>query len=173
MKSVYPVQIIKTVQKEARVSFSDKREDIPGGLKITPMVFCFLNGSVVLSLDKTDEWNAQCGHRNDNESVEDCLVREAYEEAGVSIDSLFEVGSMKYETYLNTERKYPPVTYIPVFIARVTKIAELPEGSEVKGTVIANHKKAQSLLSERNDNKLLLSIYNRCRKQYHSNVTTS
>lgn len=70
-------------------------------------------------LDKTDEWNAQCGHRMPGELVEKCLIREAYEESGADIECLFEVGNMKYETFENKERSYPPVTYIPVDIANI------------------------------------------------------
>ena len=173
MKNGYPIQSIETVDKCAKVSFSDDYSNINDELKITPMVFCFLNKSVVLSFDKTDEWNSQCGHRNKGESVEDCIVREAYEEAGVSIDSLSEFGCMKYETLYSSTNKYPPITYIPVFTARVIEINELPSGSEVHNVVVASHKKAQILLSGRSDNKLLLSVYNKGREIYLKNVIAS
>ena len=104
MHSLYPVQSISTSEKGARISFSDTLEVVDDVLKMTPMSFCFLNKSVVLSFDKTNEWNAQCGHRNDGESVETCLKREAFEEAGVSIDIIAEFGHMKYETAYNTKK---------------------------------------------------------------------
>jgi len=166
MSNSYPVQAINTPQKNARISFSDEFKDVKDELKMTPMVFCFLDDKVVLSYDKTEEWNAQCGHRDDGESVEACLKREAFEEAGVDITIISEFGRMKYETAFNLARKYPPVTYIPVYIAKVNKIGDLPNSSEVKEVVIADHEEAKMLLGARDDNKLLLGIYEKCREWY-------
>lgn len=166
MSNSYPVQVINTSQKSARISFSDEFEDVKDELKMTPMVFCFLGDEVVLSYDKTKEWNAQCGHRDDGESVEACLKREAFEEAGIDITINSEFGRMKYETAFNLVREYPPVTYIPVYIAKVNKIGNLPNGSEVKEVIIADHEEAKTLLGSRDDDKLLLSIYEKCRERY-------
>lgn len=171
MHSPYPVQSINTPEKGARISFSDTLEFVDDALKMTPMVFCFLDKSVVLSFDKTNEWNAQCGHRNDGESVEACLKREAFEEAGVAIDIIAEFGRMKYKTAYNTKKQYPEVTYIPVFVAKVNSIEKLPVGSEVQKVTVADHEEAVELLGIRDDNKLLLSIYEACREFYFVKMT--
>ena len=171
MHRPYPVQLISTPEKGARISFSDMLEVVDDALKMTPMSFCFLGDKVVLSFDKTREWNAQCGHRDEGESVEACLKREAFEEAGVSIDIISEFGRMKYETDYNTKKQYPAVTYIPVFVAKVRSIEKLPEGSEVHEVIVADHKDAIALLGGRSDNKLLLSVYEACREFYFTKNT--
>lgn len=137
---------------------------------MTPMSFCFLGNSVVLSLDKTNEWNAQCGHREEGESVEACLKREAFEEAGVTIDIIAELGYMKYETDFNTRKQYPPVTYIPVYVATVNRIETIPDDSEVQEVKIAEHQEAIVLLGDRDDNGLLLSIYKASRELYFTEI---
>jgi 8-oxo-dGTP pyrophosphatase MutT (NUDIX family) len=166
MHSPYPIQTISTPEKGARISFSDTFEIIEDELKMTPMSFCFLGDKIVLSFDKTREWNAQCGHRNEGESVEACLKREAFEEAGVAIDIISEFGRMKYETDYNTKKQYPSVTYIPVYVAKVISLENLPKGSEVHKVIVADHEETVALLSARDDNKLLLSIYEACREFY-------
>jgi len=171
MHSPYPVQLISTPEKGARISFSNTLEIVDDALKMTPMSLCFLDDKVILSFDKTKEWNAQCGHRNEYESVEACLKREAFEEAGVTIDIIAEFGRMKYETYYNTKKQYPSVTYIPVYVAKVIGIERLPEGSEVDKVIIADHEEAVMLLGARNDNKLLLSVYQACREFYFVKMT--
>jgi 8-oxo-dGTP pyrophosphatase MutT (NUDIX family) len=170
MHSSYPVQTINTPEKSARISFIDTLEPVEDELKVTPMSFCFLGNNVVLSLDKTNEWNAQCGHREEGESVEECLEREAFEEAGVTIDIIAEIGRMKYETDFNTKRQYPPVTYIPVYVAAVNRIEAIPDDSEVQEVKIAEHQEAVALLNNRDDNGLLLSIYKTCREFYFTEI---
>lgn len=171
MHSSYPVQTINTPEKSARISFIDTLEPVEDELKVTPMSFCFLGNNVVLSLDKTNEWNAQCGHREEGESVEACLKREAFEEAGVTIDIIAELGRMKYETDFNTKKQYPPVTYIPVYIATVSHIETISDDSEVQEVKVAEHQEAITLLSSRDDNGLLLSIYKASRELYFKEIT--
>lgn len=159
MTKKYPVQTIKTPHKIANITFAEDCVVINDGLEMTPMTFSFFNNQVVLSLDKTNEWNAQCGHRLPNEAVADCLKRESYEEAGVQIVAPHRIGVMEYKTEKNTLKDYPPITYIPVYISEATKITPLPIDSEVKMITLADYDKAVGLLSQRNDNGLLCEIF--------------
>lgn len=89
----------------------------------TPFTFPKYGTKYMLSLDKMGWWNPLGGHIDSNESWEQALVREAYEEAGVTIKDITVFGYVLATTIEKTaETKYPERCILPFTYSNIINI---------------------------------------------------
>lgn len=88
---------------------------------------CFVfvkKGSSVLLARPERGWGLPGGHKEPQESPEDCAIREVLEEASIEIKNLRLLGGWKAQKVKQVEQnsKYPEVAYQLLFLADVAKI---------------------------------------------------
>lgn len=78
-------------------------------------------------------WGLPGGHREGNESPEDCVRREALEEAVVELGELDLIGGWQAKKLIKTEKnvKYPDLAYQILYFAKVEKIMPFVNHFEV------------------------------------------
>lgn len=97
------------------------------------MVFAVADdGNVVLSKPARG-WGLVGGHREPGESPEDCVRREAREEAAIELGELELIGHWKAEKLIDSEanRKYPSLGYQLLYKATISRIDEFTPVLEV------------------------------------------
>lgn len=161
MKPAYTTfyKYTKIGEKSAEFTFyeSDKLlEDIEIS---TPLNFVFIGSEVVLSMDKTKEWNAACGKLNSGEGWKTAIVRETNEELGVVIkeEDLQLVGYILALNYTNPS--YPHKSILPVTYSFSRSADFNWKPKETTQRAMVKNEKAISMLLDRNDNGQLLEIY--------------
>ncbi|MEK7168930.1 MAG: NUDIX domain-containing protein [Patescibacteria group bacterium] len=126
----------------------------------TPFTFPIYKNRYVLAKDKMGWWNPLGGHIDINETWEQALIREAYEEAGVKIKDIKIFGYIKISKLLNhPDNKYPDLTQIPMTISKAIEVDYNWVNMETSGRIIADEETAKKLLSQRTDNMQMLQIF--------------
>lgn len=115
--------IIYWSKKSTKVQFEAFTE-MPENAEVTAcMVFVKKDNSVLLSRPKRG-WGLPGGHKNTNETPENCAVREVLEETNVRIKNLSLVGGWKAQKISHTDAndKYPQIAYQLLFTADVNRV---------------------------------------------------
>jgi 8-oxo-dGTP diphosphatase len=101
------------------------------------MVVALHEDGVVLSRPKRG-WGLVGGHREPGETAEECLRREALEEAAAELGELRLVGRWKtqkvFESFENAA--YPPVAYQLLYVAKVTRMNEFVPQLEIEERMV-------------------------------------
>jgi 8-oxo-dGTP diphosphatase len=92
-------------------------------------------------------WGLPGGHREENESPEDCVRREALEEAVVKLGGLDLIGAWEAKKILHTEKnaKYPDLAYQLLYFANVKKIMPFKSDFEILERAFVNLKDVPQL----------------------------
>lgn len=93
------------------------------------LVFPFYGDRVALADIVTRGWCIPGGHLEPGETAEEAIHREAYEEAGVTLNQVFPIGYFVF-THADTGKK----RYAPTFIGDIRTLGEIPPGQESRGT---------------------------------------
>lgn len=135
-------------------------DTLPHDLQIsTPLTFPFIGGDVVLCLDKNDWWNSSGGHPKRKESLEQTLMREANEEAGVTINNINIIGYIHAKSVGKlSNHKYSTENILPITTSFVTSVDPdwLPLETRARG--LFSRKEAISLMAQRGDNTQMSQI---------------
>lgn len=97
------------------------------------LVFPFYGDRVVLADIETRGWCIPSGHLEPRESAEDAVRRESVEEAGATLGKVAYLGY-----FVLTDRVTGVVRHAPTFIASVSSIGQIPDGTESRGAQLAN-----------------------------------
>lgn len=148
----------KGKMKASTVFFPD--ENLPNLPITTPFTFPFLNNKVCLSLDKMGWWNPLGGHIEPDETWEEALKREAWEEAGAEIKNIRVVGYVKIEHFPESEIGiYPKVSLLPITVSTINEYLEEWKSMETKERGLFLYDGAIELLGKRTDNNQMLEIF--------------
>lgn len=133
---------------------------LPHDLPIsTPLTFPFIGGDIVLCLDKNNWWNPLGGHPKGKESLEQTLMREANEEAGVIINNIDIVGYIYAKSVGKlSHHKYQTENILPITTSFVTSVDLDWLPLETKARGLFSRKEAISLMTQRGDNAQMLQI---------------
>jgi len=126
----------------------------------TPFTFPIYKDKFVLAKDKMGWWNPLGGHIDKNETWEQALVRESYEEAGVKINNIKIFGYIKITKLLDhPDNKYPNITQIPMTTSNVMEFDEDWINMETSERIITDKETVKQLLNKRTDNAQMLQIF--------------
>ncbi len=109
-------------------------------------VYPIYQNRIVLS--KTPRgWGPPGGHREPNETPEDCVRREALEEAAICLGSLTLVGRWVATKIFDSpyNQKYPQIGYQLLYLASVTNILPFEANHETTDRIITTIDKLQKL----------------------------
>lgn len=135
-------------------------DDLPDIYISTPFTFPIFNNKFVLAKDKMGWWNPLGGHINKNETWEQALTREAYEEAGVKINNIKVFGYIKLtKLFDHPDNKYPDLTQIPMTISDVLELDDNWSAMETSERIVADQETVKKLLSQRTDNMQMLQVF--------------
>jgi 8-oxo-dGTP pyrophosphatase MutT (NUDIX family) len=96
-------------------------------------VFAVHDGDNVIMSRPERGWGLVGGHREGDETAEECVRREAYEEAAITLGDLTLIGrwATKKKFHSPHNRKYPDRGYQLLFVADVTKIDQFTPQLEI------------------------------------------
>jgi 8-oxo-dGTP diphosphatase len=97
------------------------------------LVFPFYGDRVVLADITTRGWCIPSGHIEVDETAEEAVRREAFEEAGATLGTVVYIG---YFLLTNARTGYQRCA--PTFIGAVQGLSPLPDGSESRGMQLVN-----------------------------------
>ncbi len=130
-RSAFPV-IYWGDDQSTEVQFQPADELPDNELVSACFVFAEHNGTVAMSKPQRG-WGLPGGHRETGESAEECLRREAMEEAGVELGELRLIGwwatVKRFESEHN--RQYPDRAYQLLYVADVVKVHDFTPAHEV------------------------------------------
>jgi 8-oxo-dGTP diphosphatase len=138
-----------------------KREEVTFVVAATPedgtpipaaLLFPFYGNRVVLADIVTRGWCIPSGHLEVGETAEDAVRREAFEEAGITMNRVYHLGYFVL-TDTTTRRK----RYAPTFIGDVRSMGEIPPGDESRGRQLVAIEDVASLYYSWDD--LLSSVF--------------
>ncbi len=137
--------------------------EIPEDVNITtPFTFPFSeNNQVLLIFDKHGWWNPLGGHIEGEETWPEAMEREAKEEGGVEITEPKLFGYMTIE-HNDESSPYPPKSVLPFTYSTIIKMLSDDEWEQLEVTErkFFTIKEAVMALEEREDNDLMLEIFN-------------
>lgn len=122
-----PKHTFKTIywtdDRSSEVNFNASKSLPPTELISACFVFPLYKGDVILSKPKRG-WGLPGGHREVGESAEECVRREASEEASIELGELELVGywEIKKKFHSSFNKKYPDLAYQLLYIADVTAL---------------------------------------------------
>ncbi len=172
MKYEFPIHLIDSKDKLARTTFIPEFSKLNSKLFVTPFVFSFEGENVMLSLDKNGWWNPQGGHQEGNETINETVIREANEEAGVIISDIKFVGAIEFDTLefrSLKSRNYPKLSYLPTGYSKIISIISNWIPMETKDCKLVNYNEALDLLQLRDDNNLMYEIFKFIFEEYKRN----
>ncbi|MBC8142960.1 MAG: NUDIX domain-containing protein [Armatimonadetes bacterium] len=108
-------------------------EEPTGVARPAALVFPFYGDRVVLADIETRGWCIPSGHLEAGETAEDAVRRESVEEAGATLGKVAYLGY-----FVLTDRVTGVVRHAPTFIASVSSIGQIPDGTESRGATLAN-----------------------------------
>lgn len=151
----------KKIFIQGDVSFEFFRgNSFPEDLQIsTPLTFAFIGSDLVLTKKRNGVWDILGGKIENNETWQEALKRESYEEAGVIINDIEIIG------YFIAENKskaidFPKKTILPVTVSFVKEIDKKWTPFETLERNIFKKKEVLSLLEKRDDSEQIKEIYN-------------
>lgn len=112
--------------------------DLPSVEQISAcMVVALHDGGVVLSRPKRG-WGLVGGHREPGELPEECIRREALEEAAAELGELKLIGRWKTQKVFESDENaaYPPVAYQLLYVAEVTRLNDFRPQLEIEDRVV-------------------------------------
>ena len=121
--------------KKERATFvpCNQEEDEPNGFaRPAALVFPFYGDRVVLADITTRGWCIPSGHLEPGETAEEAVRRESIEEAGAVLGKVAYLGY-----FVLTDTTTNIVRHAPTFIASVTAIGAIPDGTESRGSQLA------------------------------------
>jgi 8-oxo-dGTP pyrophosphatase MutT (NUDIX family) len=146
------------IQEDVSFEFL-KSKSLPKNLPIsTPLTFAFIGNDLVLTKKKSGMWDILGGKIGGDESWQEALKREAYEEAGVFVENIEVIG------YFIAENKskainFPEKTILPVTISFVKEIDKKWTPLETLERNIFKKKEALSLFEKRDDSEQIKEIF--------------
>lgn len=150
---------IKIFMQE-NVSFEFFQENcLPKDLPIsTPLTFAFIGNDLVLTKKKNGIWDILGGKIDNNETWEEALKREAYEEAGVRIKNIEIIGYFIAEDR-SKAINFLEKTILPVTISFVDRVDKKWAAMETTGRNIFKKKEVLCLFSKRGDSEQIKYIF--------------
>ena len=131
-----PPETFPTVRwKNERATFvpAQSEDEEPAGVpRPAALVFPFYGDRVVLADIETRGWCIPSGHLEAGETAEDAVRRESIEEAGAVLGRVLYVGY-----FILTDIGSGAVRHAPTFIAEVSAIGAIPDGTESRGAYLA------------------------------------
>jgi 8-oxo-dGTP diphosphatase len=118
--------------KNTEVQFMPMDKMVPTDQITSCFVFA-VHEDKLLMIRPERGWGLPGGHREGNESPEDCVRREAHEEAVVELGELDLIGGWEAKKITKTEKnaKYPDLAYQILYFAKVEKIMPFVSQFEV------------------------------------------
>jgi 8-oxo-dGTP diphosphatase len=96
------------------------------------LVFPFYGDRIVLAEIAGRGWCIPSGRLEPNETAEEAVRREAYEEAGITFGRVVPLGCFVLTDANHNQR----TRYAPAFVGEVIGLGEIPEGSESLGRML-------------------------------------
>lgn len=115
------------------VPCDSEAEEPTGFPRPAALVFPFYGDRVVLADILTRGWCIPSGHLEPGETAEEAVRRESFEEAGAILGKVLYLGY-----FVLTDAETGVVRHAPTFIASVTAIGAVPDGTESRGSQLAN-----------------------------------
>lgn len=112
-------------------------DDVP---EPAALVFPFYGDRIALADIGGRGWCIPSGHIEPGETTEEAVRREAYEEAGLTLGTVLYIGY-----FLLTDGDTGETRRAPTFIASVTGIGPIPDGSESRGMQLVGEEDISSL----------------------------
>ncbi|HHT9138689.1 MAG TPA: NUDIX domain-containing protein [Candidatus Wunengus sp. YC60] len=118
--------------RSTRVRFEESNILPPEELITSCFVFPVYQRQIIISKAPRG-WGLPGGHRELNESAEDCARREALEEAAIQLGKLTLVGHWIVRKEFESEynQSYPPIAYQLLFLAEVTAVLQFIPNHEI------------------------------------------
>lgn len=117
--------------KSTRVQF-EPTVTLPAGPISACMVFALYDGKLAMSYPKRG-WGLPGGHMEQAETPEECIRREAVEEAAIELGELRLIGQWKAAKQFDSEfnRYYPDTAYQLLYVSEVVKVHDFVPQFEV------------------------------------------
>jgi len=130
---------------------------LPAGIAIsTPMNFVYVGGEILLTLDKSNFWNAVCGKIENDETWQEALRRETLEEVGAEVGELYVVGYLDCRN--GPGSKFKPHTILPVCYSYSTSVITNWVPRETKNREFFSYSDAVKVFSQRDDASQIMEI---------------
>src|SRR3990167_10898175 len=134
--------------KGTEVQFMPMNKMVPSNQVTSCFVFA-VHDNKLLMIRPPRGWGLPGGHKEPDESPEECVRREAFEEAVVELGKLDLIGGWEAKKIFKTETnaKYPDLSYQLLYFAEVEKIKPFRSDFEVLERALVNMKDVTELNS--------------------------
>ena len=101
-------------------------DDMPATELITACMVAAIHENTLVMSRPERGWGLLGGHREEDETPEECVRREAMEEAAVELDDLVHIGGWRIKKMFESPENvaYPAEAYQPLFVSRVADVKE-------------------------------------------------
>ena len=124
--------------KSTEVVFETINELPPQELITACMVFALHDKDKIVLSKPARGWGLPGGHREKGETAEECLLREAMEEAAMTLDNIELIGRWRTRKRFNSPHnaQYPDQGYQLLYVADVKELSEFTPQLEITERII-------------------------------------